>query len=285
MRDFIKIFGIKIPRKSLIYKSLRLIGKSGKVVGPVIAPKKFNLTSIYIPIKDLPESLNLLKILHLSDIHAGDYVRHKFIEKVVTISNSFNPDITVITGDFTETDNTDIAWCAEELSKLTAKYGLYGVLGNHDMWNGADVITETLSKKHINILRNEHVRIPINDSELYLAGIDDYKNGSHDIRSAMKGIPKDATTIMLSHNPDSVDILADHKIDLMLCGHMHGGQWNLPIIGPPRIPSKYGKKHAWGLSHSKNTQIYTSSGIGTTFIPFRINCPPEITLLTLKRDP
>lgn len=283
MKDFIKIFGIKILRNSLFYRSLRLIGKSGKVVGPIIAPRKFNITSIDIPIKDLPEGLNHLKILHLTDIHAGDYIRHKYIEKIVTISNSLSPDITVITGDFSETDNTDIDWCAEALSKLSAKYGLYGVLGNHDMWNGADLISQTLSKKQINILRNEHTRIPINGNDLYLAGIDDYKNGNHDINSAMKDIPKDAITIMLSHNPDSVEILADHKIDLMLCGHMHGGQWNLPIIGPPRIPSKFGKKHAWGLSHCKNTQIYTSNGIGTTFIPLRINCPPEITLLTLKK--
>lgn len=283
MKDFIKIFGIKVPRKSLFYKSLRLLGKSGRVVGPIIAPKKFNITSIDIAIKDLPEGLDQLKIIHITDIHAGDYIRVNYIKKIVGICNSYSPDITVITGDFSETDNTDIDWCAKELSKLTAKYGLYGVLGNHDMWNGDEIITQTLTKNNIKILRNENVCIPINNNDLYLAGIDDYKNGNHDINKAMKDIPKDAITIMLSHNPDSVEILGNHKIDLMLCGHMHGGQWNFPIIGPPRVPSKFGKKHAWGLSQSQNTHIYTSNGIGTTFIPFRINCPPEITLLNLQK--
>lgn len=281
MKDYIRIFGRKISRKSLLYKFIRLAGKSGAVTGPILAARKFDIKTIEIKIKNLPSELKGFKILHLTDIHAGDYIRKNYIERVVKLSNQQAPDITVITGDFTETDYKDIYWSAPILAKLKAKYGVYGVSGNHDIWNGYEKIMNELEKNNIEIIDNKGVRIKQNGASLFLAGISDHKIGNSDIRQALENQQENEPTVLLSHNPDAVEILDNNKVDIMLAGHIHGGQWCFPLIGPLMVPSKYGRKHAWGLTKYNNTYVYTSKGIGTTTIPLRINCPPEIVTIKL----
>jgi predicted MPP superfamily phosphohydrolase len=281
MKDYIRIFGKKIKRSSIVYQTISFISRYGSVIGPLLASSKFEITKIEIPISGLPKKLQGLSLLHLSDIHAGEYIRKDFVEQVVLISNSLDPDIVFITGDFTEVDPSHIEWCAETLSQLSNHSGIYGVLGNHDIWNGDDFITNTLQKHGIQILRNQNISQTIFDEKIYISGIDDYKFGETNLSKAFDGIPDDKLHIFLSHHPDVVEKLDNSSVDLMLAGHIHGGQWNLPLVGVLYIPSKFGEKHAWGLSKHQNTYIYTSRGIGSTSIPLRINCPPEITLIIL----
>jgi len=258
------------------------MSRFGPQIGPLLAPKKVDLNTLTLEINRLPVGLNGLKILHLSDIHAGDFIRKDYLKKIVEMSNSLDPDIAVITGDFSETDPHHIDWCAELFSQLTQRYGIYGVLGNHDIWNGDDRITRVLESNNINILRNNNISLSVNNEIIYLSGIDDYKFGHYDLNKAFRDIPDDALHIFLSHHPDVIEQL-NRPVDLLLCGHIHGGQWDLPFLGVLYIPSKYGEKHAWGLSKYKETYIYTSRGIGATSIPLRINCPPEITLIILNK--
>lgn len=281
MKDYIRIFGKKIPRNSFIYRTIRLLGKTGRLTGFILEPRKIDINKVFVPLKRLPQGLTGFKIVHLSDIHAGDYVRERYLNKVINMANALEPDIAVITGDFTETGPEDIRWSAKILSTINTKYGIYSVMGNHDYWNGEDEITETLRQNNIFVLRNENITLTINDENLCIAGIDDYNFGKFDIEKAIEGLPEKRILVFLSHHPDIIELIDKHDVKLLLSGHIHGGQWNLPLIGPPLIPSKFGKNHAWGLSNWKDTYIYTSKGIGTTSIPFRINCPPEITLLTL----
>jgi predicted MPP superfamily phosphohydrolase len=281
MKDHIRIFGKKLKRSSIVYKIIRLFGKTGKITGPILEPKRFEINKVSVPIISLPPALEGFKIILLSDIHAGDYIRPRYIDKVIKHCNELEPDIVVIAGDFTETGPEDIYWCAEKLAQLSNKHGLYAVLGNHDSWNGEIEISEALIENNFRLLRNEHILLNINNEDLYIAGIDDYKFGNYDIKKALENIPPDKTTLFISHHPDVVQFLDDYNVSLMLSGHIHGGQWRFPFIGPLYIPSKFGEKHAWGLSERNGSYIYTSKGIGSTSIPFRINCPPEITLLTL----
>jgi len=283
MKDYIRIFGKKFSRNSIIFKTINIIAKAGPIIAPLLEPKKIDINKVQVPVVNLDSNFENLTIAHISDIHAGPYIQRRYVEKVVNIVNSMMPDLVVITGDFSEIDPVDIKWCSEVLSKLKSKIGIYGVMGNHDYWNGEALISETLLNKGINILRNEHKAIHIDKSIIYIAGIDDYRVGNYNLSQAVKDIPSSSTTILLSHNPDIVETLDGHKIDLMLCGHTHGGQWQLPLIGPLYLSSKFGKRYAIGFSRFKNTIIYTNKGIGTTFLPFRIFCPPEITMLTLKK--
>lgn len=282
MKEYIRMFNKRVNRTSLIFKTVSFIAKTGPVVGPILEPKKFDTNLVEISIANLPAGLENLKLLHLSDLHASAYIRKPYLKKVVEIANSFDPDIVFITGDFTEIEYDDILWSSKILADLKNKFGIWGVLGNHDVCNGEDDITQCLGTYGINILRNENKCLTINNESLYIAGIDDYKFGKSDIDKAMENIPSDNVVIFLSHNPDAIEKLNGYKVDLQLSGHIHGGQWNLPFVGVLYIPSKLGKKHAWGLSKDNDTYIYTSRGIGSTTIPFRINCPPEIALLTLK---
>ncbi|MEW5819594.1 MAG: metallophosphoesterase [Cyanobacteriota bacterium] len=281
MKDYIRIFGKKLYRSSLTYKFIRLVGKTGKITGPLLEPKKIDINKVDISINNLETALNGFKIILLSDIHAGDYIRPKYIDKIVSICNDLEPDIVVIAGDFTETGPEDIYWCAEKLSKIKTNLGIFAVLGNHDIWNGEEEISNALIKNQIIVLRNENKTISINNKEIIIAGVDDFKFGNCDIDKALKNVSPEKTTILISHNPDIIQNLGEYSINLLLCGHIHGGQWRFPIIGPLYIPSKLGKKHAWGLSSSGNTYVYTSKGVGSTSIPFRINCPPEVALITL----
>lgn len=283
MQDYIRIFGRKFNRSSIVYKSIKTIARCGPYIAPIIEPKKIDITKIDIPIINLPTDLENKKIVHISDIHAGPYIRQKYLERVVNTINTLIPDITVITGDFSESDQSDILWCSKVLSQIKSQLGIYAVLGNHDFWNGDKYITETLMNSGINILRNEHKNIKINKNQLYISGIDDCNCGNYDLNKAMSDIPENSIVILLSHRPDIIESINKYKIDLLLCGHTHGGQWQLPFIGPIYLSSKVGKKHGLGYSRYKNTIIYTNRGIGSTFIPVRICCKPEITLLTLKK--
>ena len=281
MKDYIRIFGRKIRRSSILYKTIRFVGKTGPITGPLLTNGKIDINRIDVPINNLPDAFNGLKLLHLSDIHAGDYIRPAYIKRIVKLSNELDPDIVFITGDFTETDPKHAPWAVEILATLKNKYGIFAVLGNHDIWNGDQEISKELAKNNIELLRNSNQPVSINNETLYVAGVDDYKFGEPNLAIAIKDIPESSVTILLSHHPDIVEQLNGKKIDLMLAGHMHGGQWILPFIGPPLVPTKFGMKHFSGMSKANDTYVYTSKGIGTTTVPLRINCPPEITLLTL----
>lgn len=275
------MFGRKIERKSFLYKAMRFLARIGPYVGPLLVPETFDITNIKISYNCLPPNLEGIKILHLSDIHAGDFIRKEYLLKLVDKCNKLDPDLVIITGDFTETEFDDIHWSSEILATINNKLGIYGVYGNHDIWNGKEDIGNLLATKNIKILNNKNTMLNYNDENFYLGGIDDYKFGDPDINLALTGIPEGGFTILMSHNPDAVELLDNYKVDLMLCGHMHGGQWRFPIIGAPYVPSKFKTKHYLGLSKSNDTYIYTTCGIGSTSIPIRINCNPEISLITL----
>ena len=111
--------------------------------------------------------------------------------------------------------------------------------------------------------------------------MDDLWRGKANPVAALKDIDSAAACVLVSHNPDVAETLADPRVGLVLSGHTHGGQVVVPGYGPPIIPSRYGPKYAHGLVAAPNTQVYVSAGVGVSGLPFRVNCRPEITLLTL----
>jgi predicted MPP superfamily phosphohydrolase len=154
------------------------------------------------------------------------------------------------------------------------------VLGNHDFRVGADDVASALRRQRIEILRNRHVALRFGGESLYLAGVDDYGYGA-DLRRAMRGIPREAASVLLAHNPRIIYSAARHGVSLVLAGHTHGGQVNLPLIGTVygRSPERLRYKIGW--DKLATTQIYVSRGIGTIVLPWRWRCPPEITHLEL----
>jgi predicted MPP superfamily phosphohydrolase len=138
-----------------------------------------------------------------------------------------------------------------------------------------------LKREGITLLHNHGVPISAGGGTLYLAGVDDVWAGRPDPKRALEGNGRGHPTLLLAHEPDYADkVSADPRIKLQLSGHTHGGQVRIPMIGALRLPS-WGRKYQEGLYRVKDMHVYTTRGIGLVGVPFRVNCPPEITLLTL----
>ena len=158
---------------------------------------------------------------------------------------------------------------------------MIAVLGNHDHWNGAEIVAGALSERGIRVLRNQNYVIERESSKLWIAGIDDALEGRADLPRTLAGVPAQEATILLAHEPDFADYAAGFPVDLQLSGHSHGGQVRIPGIGPIVLPAMARKYHT-GLNRVGRMQVYTSCGIGVINPPVRLNCPPEVTLITLQ---
>jgi hypothetical protein len=255
-------------------------GEAALKRAPWASGDRFAVNNERIWLDALPEAFNGLRIVQISDIHHGLFLPEQWLAEAVQQTNRLRADIVVLTGDFVTYSRANIEPAAEILSRLRARYGVLAVLGNHDFRVGADAVTSALKRKHIEVLRNQHVTIQFGGSSLYVAGVDDYGYGA-DVRRAVRGIPRDSATVLLAHNPRIIHLASRHGVSLVLSGHTHGGQVNLPLLGTVygRSPERLRYKIGW--DRLGPTQIYVSRGIGTIVLPWRLRCPAEITHLEL----
>ncbi len=242
--------------------------------------EKFTVNRERIWLDSLPDSFHGLRIVQISDIHHGLFLSESWLEDAVQQANRLNPDIVALTGDFVTYSRRKIAPAAEILGCLRARFGVYAVLGNHDFRVDADAVTAALRSQRIDVLRNRHISLRCGGTSVYLAGVDDYGYGA-DLRRAVRGIPQSATKILLAHNPRLIRLASRHGVSLVLSGHTHGGQFNVPLLGTiyGRSPERLRYKIGW--DRMGTTQIYVSRGLGTIVVPWRLNCPAEITALEL----
>ena len=272
----------------------------GSAYAAQVEPHWIEVTRQEVPLSELPEALDGFTIAQLSDLHAGPYVSSEDVRRSVEITNGLGADLVVLTGDFVYRSAHYAAACAQELASLQASYGIYAVLGNHDMWTNPRQVTEYLIGAGISVLRNTRQVVNVGGAQLWLLGIKDtgYTGGpfgefravwqeTRDALAALlEGIPADEPRLLLVHNPDFTEMLPRGRIDLALCGHTHGGQVRLPFIGAPIVPSCFGQKYVSGLVQGPSALVYVNRGIGVIAPPIRFNCRPEVTLLELRRkDP
>jgi predicted MPP superfamily phosphohydrolase len=238
---------------------------------------------VLIPIKNLKPSLEGFTILQLSDIHLRPFTTPDLVKKAVEMSNRLRPDLVVLTGDYVWRDQEAAFELAPILAGLDARYGVYSVLGNHDLWLDVRIIKTAFTEAGLPLLINQGVELNAGNGSLYLAGLDDGWSGSPDLKLALENAPAGAPVVLLLHEPDLVNQTSlDPRISLQLSGHTHGGQVRLP--GKPSFLTPHlGKKYDQGLFRVNQTWLYTNRGLGVISVPMRINCPPEITLLTLTK--
>jgi predicted MPP superfamily phosphohydrolase len=231
----------------------------------------------------LPNAFHGLRVVQISDIHHGLFLPKEWLSEAVRQANRLNPDVIALTGDFITYSRKNIQPAAELLGRLRARYGVYAVLGNHDFRVDADAVASALRQQRIEVLRNRHVSLCFGGQSVYLAGVDDYGYGA-DLRRAMRGVPRDAASVLLAHNPRLIHLASRHGVSLVLSGHTHGGQVNLPLLGTVygRSPERLRYKIGWDRMGA--TQIYVSRGIGTIVLPWRLRCPAEITHLELLQS-
>ena len=242
--------------------------------------ERFFVNEERIWLDTLPTSCHGLRIVQISDIHHGLFLPKEWLSDAVKKANRLKPDIIALTGDYVTYSRRNIGPAAEILGRLRARFGVYAVLGNHDFRVDADAVTSALRSQHIDVLRNRHVDLRLGGESLYLAGVDDYGYGA-DLRRAVKGIPSEAARVLLAHNPRIIHLASRHGVSLVLSGHTHGGQVNIPLLGTVYGKSPERLRYKIGWDRMGATQIYVSRGIGTIVLPCRLRCPAEITHLEL----
>lgn len=258
-----------------------------------LEPQHPRLRRVDIRLPRLPQQFDGFTIAQLSDFHYDQYLSAGPNAAAVNIVNGLNPELVVLTGDFVtvpmlagERQRTPkaarpAAACARLLGGLRARYGSMAVLGNHDEFSDPDEIAAALQSNGIRVLRNRALAVERDGARLWVAGVEDVLGGRADLKETMRVIPSRAATVLLCHEPDFADQVERYPVDLQLSGHSHGGQVRFPIIGAPYLPP-LARKYPWGLRQVGRMMLYTNCGIGTIRIPVRWNCPPEVTLFTLR---
>jgi len=239
-------------------------------------PYQLTIERRVIHLRRLPPELDRFRIVQLSDLHHSPLTGRAQIERAVEIANELTPDMVALTGDYVSHEREYAAPCAEMLGRLRARCGVYAVLGNHDHWTDAPLVTDLLRAEGIQVLINEGRRFEARGGSFWLAGVDDAMVGLEDLALALAGSREDEMKLVLAHNPTILRRAARHGVDLILAGHTHGGQ----IAWPRRRRAR--RRLLQGLGCLGETQIYVSRGIGTVVLPVRYGCPPEISLLELR---
>lgn len=253
-----------------------------------IEPKNLVAERVNIKLDRLPEAFSGFRIAQISDIHCGPYMGKAGVERAVELARTFKPDLLVITGDFVShpfgksngpEGARQVEPCAEVLSAIK-DFPTVAILGNHDHWNSAKIVTGALRDCGIKVLRNEAFPIERGNSRLWISGIDDVIAGAADLNKTLRDIPPPEANVLLAHEPDFADHAARFPVDLQLSGHSHGGQVRMPGVGAIILP-EYGEKYSMGLYQIGRLQLYTNRGIGVINPPVRFHCPPEVTFVTL----
>ena len=234
-----------------------------------------------LPLARLPKSFNGLTIAFLTDLHHGPFTSLDYVAAVVRTTLVLRPDLIILGGDYSLKDRQYIRPCFDVLAALTAPFGVYGVMGNHDYWHGIDETRAGMKAAKVTELTNTGVWVKRGSERFRLSGVDDLWAGRVNVTAALGEATRDDACLLISHNPDLAEKLHDPRIGLVLSGHTHGGQVIFPT-GAPLVPSAYGQKYLRGLVQAPETLVYVSRGLGTTGVPVRIACRPEINLITLK---
>jgi predicted MPP superfamily phosphohydrolase len=255
--------------------------------------KHVQLRRVEIPLARLPEAFDGFTIAQLSDFHYDPEFSVSPIRKAVAMVNGLKPDLIALTGDFVTVAmfhlharnsirSARTAFpCAELLQPLQAASGKFAVLGNHDVASHSAIVSGALHAHGIPVLANRAVPVERGSSRIWIAGVEDALEGRPDLGAALRGIPSSETVIVLAHEPDFADEAALNPVDLQLSGHSHGGQIWIPGIGAPWLPA-LARKYPRGLNQVGRLTVYTNIGIGTIRAPIRVNCTPEVTLITLR---
>jgi predicted MPP superfamily phosphohydrolase len=243
-------------------------------------PFRLTIEHHQIRLRRLPQELDGFRIVQLSDIHHSPFTSREQIERAVATANRLKPDVVALTGDYVSKERAYAAPCAELLGTLRARHGVFAVLGNHDHWTDAALITDLFRAEGMTMLVNQGMRFEKNGAAFWLAGVDDTMVGLEDLPLALAGSRDDEFKLLLAHNPIILRRAARAGVDLVLSGHTHGGQVRLrserSASGRPR------RRLLKGLARQGETQIYVTRGLGTVVLPVRFGCPPEVSLLELR---
>lgn len=243
----------------------------------------FQVKNVSLQIRSLPDALSGLRIVMISDIHSGLYMTQENMAKYAEELNKLNGDLIFMPGDFVTSKTREVIPFVKSFSEVKSRHGIYACLGNHDYFADPNAITDRLRENGFTVLRNETTELSINGAKLMLSGVDDGQHADFK-KVAFEANSLNTTKILLCHQPYYFDNAVAGGFDVMLSGHTHGGQIVLlDVLGLKLTPAALVSPYVSGKYYRGKSVMYVTRGIGTVGLPVRINCPPEITVFTLKK--
>ena len=246
-----------------------------------INPYSPRLERVELQLPPMIASMDGLKIGFVTDTHVGPFISLDDLQRALDLVRAEKPDLLLLGGDYVSESPRYLAGAAELLGMLAAEapLGSYAVMGNHDYSISGAYAIRALAGVGIPILRNDVAEVTVGSDSLWIAGIDETLLGSPDPAGTISKVPKGGAALALWHEPTFAEQAATAGAFAQLSGHTHGGQVRLPVIGPIGLPI-HGHRHVIGLSSANGMPVYTSRGVGVYRPPIRINCPPEVTIVT-----
>ncbi|PJF25889.1 MAG: serine/threonine protein phosphatase [Phototrophicales bacterium] len=245
--------------------------------------RRIQFRQIDLALRHLPDAFDGYKAAHLTDIHLdGTRAATERLCEAVAWINAQQPDLIALTGDFLTLKRPgDTGVLVDALRTLRAADGVYAVLGNHDHKRNYYAITSALKAAGVTLLLNAIQPIERGGERLHLCGVDSLSRRRARLDRVLRALPRGAAAILMAHEPDFADVSAiTRRFDLQLSGHAHGGQIRIPLLTRLVLPV-YGTRYSNGLYLVHRMVVYSNRGLGTTGLPLRFRCPPEVALIRL----
>jgi uncharacterized protein len=267
-----------------------------------VEPRRLVVNHYDLRVKNWNPALDGFKIAAISDVHGGSNgVTEARLRELVARANEQDADIIVLLGDFvSQTDEPEtlrmpVSSVAGNLKGFRARFGTYAVLGNHDIWWNSGEVARELNAAGIVVLENEVVTIEKNGAKLRVFGLEDHmkwggwKATSDKWKNILAPTEDAGDVLLLEHSPDVLPLVTGElsispRLRLILAGHTHGGQIWLPLVGSPIVPSSYGQRYAFGHIRQNEVDMFVTTGVGTSILPFRFLVPPEIAVVTVYAE-
>lgn len=248
-----------------------------------IEPRSLVVTRVSVPLAGLTHEL---RVVAMADLQPAEPIESLArIEAIVERMNAERGDLVVLLGDYVGRRWLSTGFIHPHdavplLGRLTAPMGVYAVLGNHDWWWDGPEMRRLLAEQGIAVLEDRAARAENGVKALWVAGLSDPVSRAYDLAATLAQTDASAPVVLLSHTPDIFPEVPA-GVGLTLAGHTHGGQVDLPLLGRPIVPSRFGERFAQGLIEEGGRRLFVTSGIGTAYIAVRFRVPPEIVVLTL----
>jgi len=278
------------PPTDLVRRGVLQAARAAVVAAPAVAlgygtfveRRRLTPVSVDLKVPGLPKDLDGLRIAQLSDIHMSGFLSAEELAAAVDIANGFRPHLAVVTGDLITRDGDPLDACLRELKRLRAEAGLFGCLGNHEIYANCEAYTtEQAARFGFRFLRGEAQTLRFGQARLRLAGVDYQKMHSPYLAGAEALRERDTFQVLLSHNPDVFDTAAAQGWDLTLAGHTHGGQVTVEYLNQHLNLARFFTPYVYGHYEKEKSHLYVTRGIGTVGVPVRIGAAPEVALVRL----